>query len=198
MNGVTSANYRADQAFFTRIAFVVAGIAILGFVRFALSGTPEYRGAPLYAHVYAFTYLTWLMLFMAQNVLAGRGSITQHRKLGLIGALLLLVLIVTGSYAGIQAIVLERTPPHYTPAHFLPLVQFCVLGFGGLAIASLILKRDTQSHRRLMLCAVIVMADPGLDRLVPGPPIGGLTAQWIIMALQLVLIGIVMVHDRKV
>ncbi|MBV1917939.1 MAG: hypothetical protein KUG65_07755, partial [Sphingomonadaceae bacterium] len=30
------------------------------------------------------------------------------------------------------------------------------------------------------------------------PPIGGLTAQWIIMALQLVLIGIVMVHDRKV
>lgn len=197
MNASSAANYRQDQAFFTRMAVAVSVLTIFGFAQFAARGIPDYANAPLHIHVHAVLYLGWLVLYMVQSVLAGRGALPLHRRLGWLGALLMVAMVVAGSYAGIQSIVRGHTPPHYTTAYFLPLVQVAVVAFGGLVIAALILRRDTQSHRRLMLAAAVILADPALDRLLPGPIIGGPTSQWIIMVIQLALLGIVMRHDRK-
>ncbi len=180
------------------MAIGVSALTFFGFAQFAARGIPDYAGAPLHIHLHGLIYLGWLVLFPVQNVLAGSGNIALHRRLGKLGAALILAMIAVGSYAGFQSIVRGHVPPHYTPAYFLPLVQVAVIAFGALAIAGLVRYRDTQRHRRLMLMAAIVIMDPALDRILPGPIIGGPVSQWYIMAIQLVLAGLVLLHDRKV
>ena len=193
----TSRSYRPDQIFFTRMAIGVSVLTFFGFAQFAARGIPDYAGAPLHIHLHAGIYLAWLVVFPLQNILAGSGNLALHRRLGKLGAVLILAMIVIGSYAGLQSIARDHVPPHYTPAYFLPMVQVAALSFAVLAIAGLVKRRDTQSHRRLMLMAAIVIADPALDRLLPGPILGGPVLQWWIMAIQLVLAGLVLLHDRK-
>jgi len=190
-------SYLSDQRFFTRMAIVVSGLTIFGFAQFAARGIPDYANAPLHIHLHGFAYLCWMVLFPVQNILAGKGSLALHRKLGWLGALLMIAMVALGSYTGIQSIVRGHTPPHYAPAFFLPLVQLAVVAFGVLVVAAMATRRDTQWHRRLMLCATVVLTDPALDRLLPGPVIGGANSQWIILGIQLVLLGIVMRHDGK-
>ncbi len=197
MNAICQASYREDQAFFTRLAVAVSVLTVFGFAQFAARGIPDYANAPLHIHIHGVLYLSWLILYVVQSMLAGRGSLPLHRKLGWLGMVLMAGMIWVGSYAGIQSIARDHVPPHYTPAYFLPLVQLAVISFGGLVIAAVALRRDPQWHRRLMLCATVVLTDPALDRIVPGPLIGGENAQWIIMAIQLALLGIAMVHDRR-
>ena len=197
MNAASSASYRDDQRFFTRMAIAVSALTIFGFAQFAARGIPDYAGAPLHIHLHAIIYLAWMILFPVQNMLAGRGSLALHRKLGRLAAVLIVAMVIIASYAGLQSIARGHTPPHYTPAYFLPLVQIAVISFGGLASAALVMRRDTQWHRRLMLMVTIVLTDPALDRILPGPLIGGPVSQWYIMVIQLVLIGIVLLHDRR-
>ncbi len=193
----SATGYREDQRFFTRMAIAVSALTIFGFAQFAARGIPDYANAPLHIHLHAAIYLGWLILFTTQNVLAGNGNLALHRRLGKLGGLFIVAMIVIGSYAGLQSIVRDHVPPHYTPAYFLPLVQVALVCFGGLAIAGLAMRRKTQWHRRLLLMATIVVADPGLDRILPGPILGGPVSQWCIMAIQLALAGLVLIHDRK-
>ena len=197
MNQGAAASYQSDQTFFTRMAIAVSALTIFGFAQFAARGIPDYAHAPLHLHLHGIIYLAWLILFSAQNMLAGNGNLALHRRLGKLGLPLILAMIVIGSYAGLQSLTRDHVPPHYTPAYFLPLVQIAVISFAGLAVAGLVKRRDTQSHRRLMLMATIILTDPALDRIVPGPIVGGAVSQWIIMAIQLVLAGLVLLHDRK-
>jgi len=198
VNDGTTARYQGDQAFFTKMALAVSALTIFGFAQFAARGIPDYAHAPLHIHLHGIIYLGWLILFCAQNMLAGNGNLALHRRLGKLGLPLILAMIVIGSYAGLQSIERNHVPPHYTPAYFLPLVQIAVVSFGVLAIAGLVKRRDTQSHRRLMLMATIILSDPALDRMLPGPIIGGTVSQWIIMAIQLAFAGLVLLHDRKI
>lgn len=197
--GMSSAtSYREDQTFFTRMAIAVSALTIFGFAQFAARGIPDYANAPLHIHLHAAIYLGWLLLFSAQNVLAGKGNLALHRRLGKLGGLLVIAMIGIGSYAGLQSIARGHVPPHYSPAYFLPLVQVAVVCFGGLAVAGIAMRRSTEWHRRLLLMATIVIADPALDRILPGPILGGPVSQWCMMAIQLALAGIVLVHDRKI
>jgi FtsH-binding integral membrane protein len=198
VNQSAAASYQTDQVFFTRMAIAVSALTIFGFAQFAARGIPDYANAPLHIHLHGIIYLGWLILFCTQNLLAGNGNLALHRRLGKLGLPLILAMIVVGSYAGLQSITRDHVPPHYTPAYFLPLVQIAVVTFGGLAIAGLVMRHDTQWHRRLLLMATIILTDPALDRIVPGPIVGGPVSQWIIMAIQLVLAGFVLLHDRKV
>jgi len=197
MTAIPVPHYLTDQRFFTRMAVLVSVITIFGFAQFALRGIPDYRNAPFHIHLHGILYLGWLLLYMTQSVLAGRGSMRLHSKLGMAGAILVVMMVVVGSYAGIQSIARGHVPPHYTPAFFLPLVQLAVIAFGALAVTAIIMRRDTQTHRRLFFAAAVILMDPALDRMLPGPIIGGPTSQWLALAIQLTIMGIIMLHDRK-
>lgn len=193
----SGADYLEDQAFFTKMAIAVSVLTVFGFAQFAARGIPDYANAPLHIYVHGIIYLGWLILYVVQSILAGRGSLALHSSLGWLGMVLMAAMVAVGCYAGIQSIARDHVPPHYTAAYFLPLVQIAVISFAALVIAAVALRRDTQWHRRLMLGATVVLTDPALDRIVPGPLVGGENAQWIILAIQFALLGIVMLHDRK-
>jgi len=54
---------------------------------------------PLAVHMHAAVYVSWLVLLTVQTVLIGRGRITPHRRLGIFGAGLAALVVVTGLMA---------------------------------------------------------------------------------------------------
>lgn len=190
-------NYRADQAFFTRFAIVLAVIIVLGFAQFAMQGFVNYRAAPLRVHFHGVVMLAWLALFVFQNRLIETGRIGAHRRLGWIGVGLATLVAITGSWVGIGALVEARQPPFFTPPYFLALTQLGVVFFLFLVGWAVIRRRDTQWHRRLMFASLIAILEPAFGRLLPMP----LIMPWgemIVLVVQLLAFAVLMRHDRKV
>lgn len=189
--------YTSDQAFYRRMAVGIAVFILFGFMQFSARGFVNFGAIPIWVHVHALVFVGWLALFVAQNVLAERGSLALHRQLGWTGAALAAVMVAAGSFASIKAIELGRQPPFFSPPFFLMLTHVGLLAFAGLVVAAIALRRDTQWHRRLMLATMILLLEPALGRVLPMPLIGGESAEWYVLAIQLVLFAVAMRHDRK-
>ena len=140
--------------------------------------------------------LAWLGLLIAQPTLEARGDMDLHRRLGWVGAVLATLITGLGIFAGLASLVLHRFPPFFTPAHFLALTTVEAIVFGLMVMAAIRRRGDTQSHRRLMIGATIVILEPALGRILPMP----LIIDWAdipIGLLQLAAVGIIALHDRR-
>lgn len=189
--------YRADQAFFTRFAIILALIIVFGFAQFALRGFVDVRTAPLRAHFHGLVMLAWLALFVTQNRLAETGQIAIHRRLGRVGAVLALLVAGTASYLGYASVVDARQPPFFPPAYFLALTQLGALFFLFLVGWAVMKRRETEWHRRLMFASLIAILEPAFGRILPMPLIMP-WGEWVVLAVQLGCFAILMRHDRKV
>jgi uncharacterized membrane protein YozB (DUF420 family) len=189
--------YMADQAYFTRFTIILALFILFGFAQFSMRGFVDVRKAPLLTHLHGALMVAWLGLSVAQNMTAQSGRIDQHRKLGWISAALVGGILVTGIAVGYAATLGNRAPPFFSPPYFLALTTLEPIGFAALVAWGVSLRRKTQWHRRIMLGAMIVILEPALGRLLPMPLLGG-WGEWIIMALQLMVIVTLATHDRAV
>jgi hypothetical protein len=189
--------YTSDQAFYRRMAVGLALFIIFAFVQFSARGFVKFGAIPVWVHLHALVFVGWLALFVTQNVLAERGSLALHRRLGWWGAGLAALMVVVGSFTAIKAIELGRQPFFFSPPYFLALTQVGVLFFAGLVAAAIVRRRDTEWHRRLMLSATVLLLEPALGRLLPMPLIGGEAGEWYVLAVQLLVLGFAMLHDRK-
>lgn len=189
--------YLSDQAFYRRMAVGISIFIIFGFLQFTARGFTSFSTAPIWVHLHGAVFLGWLALFVTQNLLAERGSLALHRRLGWWGAALAALMVVLGMFTGWKAIELGRQPPFFSPSYFLALTQFGMLVFGAVIAAALIRRRETEWHRRLMLGATVLLLEPALGRLLPMPIIGAQAGELIAMVIQVGVLGIAMVHDRK-
>lgn len=190
-------NYRVDQAFFTRFAIVLAAIIVFGFAQFALRGFVDYRAAPVRAHFHGAVMLAWLGLFVAQNRLIETGNIALHRRVGWFAAALALLVAATASYVGYAATLYGTKPPFFASAYFLALTQLGALFFLFLVGWAVVLRRETQWHRRLMFGSLIAILEPAFGRLLPMP----LMMPWgemVVLVVQLAAFAVLMRHDRRV
>lgn len=190
--------FMSDQSFFTRYAAALAAFILFGFLQFELRGFVDIRTAPVFLHVHGAVMVSWLAMFVIQNVMISSGQVQIHRTLGWLSAALALAVVVVGSYTAITAIRLGMTPPFFSVPQFLALTQTGVAFFGGLVAFAIIRRKQTQWHRRLMLGSLIMITEPALGRILPMPLIGGEIGEWLVMAVQLVMIAILVRHDRKV
>jgi hypothetical protein len=190
-------SYADDQAFYRRMAIGISVFIIFAFAQFSARGFVNIPTIPVWVHIHAVVFLGWLALFVTQNVLAERGSLALHRKLGWFGAGLAALMVVLGSFTAIKAIELGRQPPFFSPHYFLALTHVGVALFAALIGAAILRRRETEWHRRLMLSATVLLLEPALGRLLPMPLIGGEAGEWYVLALQIAVLGIAMLHDRK-
>lgn len=189
-------SYRSDQGFFVAYAAVLALVIVFGFAQFALRGFSNPMTAPWWVHLHGLVMLGWLGLLVTQNVLAQSGSLALHRKLGRMSAVLVVAIVALGSFTAFKALQLHRQPPFFTPAYFLGLSNIGVMLFAGMVAWAVVLRRDTQWHRRLMLGATVLLLEPAFGRLLPMPllmPWG----EWVTMLLQLGFIAVLMRHDLR-
>lgn len=187
----------SNETFYRRMAVGLAAFILFAFFQFALRGFVDYRAAPLWVHLHGAVFVSWLALFIAQALLAERGSLALHRRLGWAGAALALAMVLLGSYTGIRAVELGRVPPFFTGPFFLALTHVGVLGFGGLVGAAIAMRRRTDWHRRLMLGATVMLLEPAFGRLLPMPLLGADVGEALAMVLQLGVLAFAARHDQR-
>ncbi len=189
--------YMTDQPWFLRFALVLSALIVLGFAQFSARGFVDWRTVPGIFHVHALAMLCWLGVFITQNVAVGRGNMKLHRTLGWMSIALVIVVVALGCRMGIVALRAGMIPPYFTPGFFLALTQVSALAFGGTVFAAIVRRHETEYHRRLMLGAVVLIAEPAIDRLLPMPLMGN-WGHWAGLGVQIAILMVLALHDRKV
>jgi hypothetical protein len=143
---------------------------------------------PWVVHAHGILMSAWVVLFVAQVVLAYRHRIGLHRKLGTLGAYLAPLAVALGEFVVVRAIWL-RFPTAPFRQSFLLFVAFDgvnLLVFGALVAAALLLRQRTDAHKRLMLLAVISALPPALGRIAERA--GSTQSDLIVLAVMLLAV----------
>jgi hypothetical protein len=183
-----------DRQFYTGMAIVAAAVVIFGFsptyfLRSSYQSTP----LPTYLQIHGFLFTTWIALFIAQTSLVAARRTNVHRRLGWATAALAVVMVVVGTTAGILSMRRQVEAGNVDQAlAFLTTPLFSMVVFATLVAAAIRLRRDPQTHKRLMLLATISILDAAVARL----PFGFLrTSTWTFMAATDVLLIVAILYD---
>ena len=166
---VTSgARARVHQSMYTGAAIACALIAVTGFARSyylrLLFGQPP---LPALLHVHGVVMSAWCVLFFVQTYLVATHRVRVHRRLGIFGAVLALLVVAIGSYATVEATAREVREHVVHRFHFLfGLNLMNLLLFAIFVIAGLALRRRPEFHKRLMLMATLTLLAPAVARIV--------------------------------
>jgi hypothetical protein len=187
-----------DQPFYLRVAYLIVAVTVVGFVQFSARGLAHPLSAPWWVHLHGLTMAGWLVLFMVQNHLAASGAFGLHRRLGVAGAVLTGAIVLLGSLTAIRAMGPHHAPPIFSPGYFLSLITLQMVLFPTLVSAAILMRRHPQVHRRLMFGALLVICgSPGLERMMPLNLLTSEQGEWLVLAVELVLLGVMAQHDRK-
>jgi hypothetical protein len=146
------------------IAMIVLGFARSFFLRLFFPAVHAPKETFFYLHGAVFTL--WLVLLFTQVTLVGAGNVALHRKLGTAGFILVPLMIVLGAIGGVIA---AHRPGGFVdiptpPLEFLVVPYADIVVFGGFALTALALRAHPQAHKRLMLLAIIAIAEAGIAR----------------------------------
>ncbi|WP_327752603.1 hypothetical protein VVT58_09825 [Sphingobium sp. SJ10-10] len=183
-----------NNGFYLGMSVAIAATVIGGFGSFALRGFVDVGRVPYWVHVHGAVFVSWTLLFVMQNAFAHRGSMALHRRMGWVAVGLATAMVPLGVVTACMAVVLNRVPPFFTPTIFLALSALELIAFITLLTGAIRLRRSTEWHRRLMLCAMVAIIGPAFGRLLPMPllgPWGGLA----VMSGQMLFVAAGVVHD---
>ena len=177
---VSTAAVRTRQRtrrFYVGIAIAIAITVFAGFSRsyFLKSwyGTPELSRL---LHVHGVVFTTWVLFFLAQTTLVASGRTYLHRRMGVAGALLAVLLVIVGTTVAITRVKRGTSPiPGVSPLGFLAIPLFDMVVFVILVGAAVYFRRRLEAHKRLMTLGTISLLAAPIARihfpmLPPGPP----------------------------
>lgn len=148
-------------------AIVFAGFARTYFLK-PVFGTPPLPGL---VHVHAVIMTLWVATMVVQIRLVAMRRVNIHRRVGVAGAVLALLVVVVGVAVAIDAARRGRSPGP-PPFVFLAIPMGDMAVFASLAGAGLYLRRKPEIHRRLMLLStlsILPAAFARIVRLIAGP-----------------------------
>lgn len=152
--------------FFLIAAALMTLIVFLGFLpSFYLR--PYFRTTALPFHLIAHGVImtAWQLLFLAQTILVARRRTDLHRRLGLIGAVLAFMVVVSG----VLTVLLQpggfKEAEATLPFPLELLVIGNLFGFAMFAVfvtVAIKWRRDTQLHKRMIFWSCVVTMGPAL------------------------------------
>jgi hypothetical protein len=156
----------ADGALFlVYIALIWIGM-VVGFgreiARHIESNAPPY---PMILHVHSVVFVTWLVAFTAQILLIRSAKPALHRRLGMAMTFGIGVLAIVGP---LTAYTIHNLRWPQTDAAFFSVQLGDVIGFVGLSVAAIILRKRPAAHKRLMLLAILQLSTAGFSRWLGG------------------------------
>jgi hypothetical protein len=168
VEGVPPRARAARSPFYVGVSLLVVATVLAGFAPSFYAIAVDGRPRPWVMHLHAAVYLGWLALLVCQTVLAARGKIAMHRRIGTLGIYYAAVVWIVGvivSFAAPAAHVragewtLERAVTFLT----IPLGDMVLFaGFFGAAIAY---RSRLEVHKRLVLLASVAIMFAGVGRL---------------------------------
>jgi uncharacterized membrane protein YozB (DUF420 family) len=173
------ARWSSERVFYTGMAIAMFLAVYVGFARsfFLKPRFPEHAAPPeTFFLFHGVAFAAWSVLLIVQASLVAGGRTDVHRKLGAWGAALAVAMVVLGI---IGALIAANRPGGFVripvpPQQFL-IIPFTAIVFFAVFVALAVAKRrDSQSHKRLMLLGTIAMLGaafarwPGVENY--GPP----------------------------
>ncbi|MGV8940330.1 MAG: hypothetical protein ACOH1P_02185 [Lysobacter sp.] len=145
-------------------AFLVIGLTGFSTTFFFPLARGTFAAPPL-IHIHAALLFGWLLFFIAQSSLIQNRSVLVHRRMGVLGACLCAAIVVSGVQVGLFATRrdLAAGGDLILLGEFVNIVIEMLL-FGSLVAAAIALRRDGESHKRLVLLATISLLGPAWVR----------------------------------
>ena len=166
------ARWSSERLFYTGFAVAITAAVVLGFARtfFFRAWYPDWarvHGAPeTFFLIHGVAFVAWLLLLLTQTSLVAAGRVDLHRRLGVFGAGLAVVMLVLGIIGSLMA---ASRPTGFIDVPVPPLqflaVPFFALGlFAAFVSLALLNRRRPQHHKRFMLLATIVLVEAAVAR----------------------------------
>lgn len=200
MEQILTRNHAADKnierRFFTSMALVVALVVFVGFA-------PSYYLKPIFGveptsgrltalhHVHGVIFTSWIVLLIAQTVLVKRRRTDLHRRLGVVGMVLALLMLALGFYMQLADLKKGITVAGVPPVAFFGVAVADLVVFAVMLGAGFYFRRRPDVHKRLMMLATISILTPATARFallaltfipIPGLFLGWLTLDVLIVA----------------
>jgi hypothetical protein len=186
----TSSSKSIDRRLYSWAAVAAALVVFGGFARSfylkGMFGTPALSELLLWHGV---IMTLWFALFIVQARLVATGRTDLHRRLGVVGAFLVVLILAVGVATAIDAGRRGASPaPDVSPLMFMavPLVQVVV--FAVLVGFALWYRRRSDIHKRLMLLATVSVVSPAIARL----PLGFIQDGGLPVIIGLTLLGVIL------
>jgi len=157
-----------DGGFFMGGAIVMVLVIFAGFSIQAATGRSSFS-APLLVHAHAVVFMGWVVIFLLQTFLGTTGRTSLHRPLGWLASVWVLAMLVLGCLVTAALVQRGQVPFFFRPLQFLVFDPVTLFAFAGLTAAAVILRRQTDWHRRLHFSAMACLLGPGFGRLLPSP-----------------------------
>jgi len=119
---------------------------------------------PLVAHIHAVVFTIWLLIMTAQVLMVVRDRVAWHRRFGWFAAIWTCLMAVLGPWAALSSLATNLRTPGFTPA-FLSINIVDIAGFLIFIAWGLASRANPAAHRRLMMLAMVAIADPGFARI---------------------------------
>jgi hypothetical protein len=152
--------------FYVAIALIAAAIVFAGFARtffFNAFFAHGYLGTLRIVHGTVFSL--WLVLLLVQTTLVARKRTDIHRRLGIFGFVLAVLMIIVGLAMAFNAAKYgfhgAGLPP---PLIFVAVPFFDIVVFATLIAAAFYYRRKPEIHKRLIIVATISILPPALAR----------------------------------
>lgn len=168
MTTVPARRDRASPLFM--VAAVVAVLLVLGgfaqtyYLKYYFE-TPALTGI---VHLHGAVMTLWFAFFAIQVMLIRRKQVHLHRRLGVFGAGLAILIVILGSHVAIASAARGGGPPMIPPLVFLTIPLGDMLVFSVLAGLSIWLRKRSDWHKRLMLLASLSLLTAAVARIPLG------------------------------
>jgi hypothetical protein len=157
-----------DERFFLRAAVLMTIVVVGGFANNYLMGRSTFE-SPIRVHIHAFFFMGWVAIYLLQNIFVATDRMELHRKLGWVAALWIIPMMFMGCYVTTVMVRAGQAPFFFKPLQFLVFDPVIVFTFAALTVAAVMLRRQTDWHRRLHYCGMSILIGPGIARLLPLP-----------------------------
>lgn len=159
-----------DRRLFVGAAIGAIVIVFAGFSRtYFLNHLFRGPALPWLLQLHGAVMTSWFVLFFAQTSLISRHRADLHRKLGALGAVLVVVIVVLGTVVTVHAAAREAHAHSQNAPFFLMLLAadpFILIVFAALVGSAIAVRhRRGDVHKRLMLLATLSLTSVALARL---------------------------------
>jgi hypothetical protein len=192
---------RRERLFYLGMSLAVVITVFAGFA-------PSYYLRPLYTtaplmpllHMHGLVFTSWLVLFVVQTTLVAAHRTHIHRRLGIVGSVIAVLMILIGVSTAVIRAAQGATVPGTPALVFLVVPLGDILVFSTLVAAGFYFRRRPDVHKRLMMLATISILAAATARMpfafAQSGPVGffGLADLFIVMCLIYDLITLRRIH----
>lgn len=160
---------RSDNLFFSGMAVIALITILIGFARsYFLAGLFRAPLPNLLVHVRAVAFTLWIILFITQVSLVTACRVDLHRRLGLFGFVLAIVMVVLGTLTASDSLARHVARPGTDTVEgvraFYAVPLRAMLLFSTFAYLGYRNRFQPPVHKRLMWFATLSLLDAGFDR----------------------------------